>query len=234
METTLDFARGPLFRLTFIIMVLGLLRIFFLDIHGAFEAYRRAGDKSLAWGNAIRKTLRWIFPVKSAFAQRPVYSVLSILFHVGLILTPIFLLAHIQLWEGSIGISWWSLPHFWADFLTISTVIAGFGLLIGRLGSKGARMLSRRQDYFWLLILLIPFVTGYLCANSSLSPKGYQVSMLIHILSGEMIFVLIPFSKIAHCVLMPISQFIITLAWKFPARVDDKIAETLRKKGMPV
>ncbi|MBD3169779.1 MAG: hypothetical protein GF307_09880 [candidate division Zixibacteria bacterium] len=234
METLLDFARGPLFRLTFIIMILGLLRVLILDIYGAVEAYRRAGDKRLDWKNAIIKTLRWIFPFKSAFAQRPFYSALSILFHIGLILTPLFLLAHIQLWEDGIGISWWSLPHFWADFLTILTIIAGLGLITGRLASRGARALSRKQDYFWLFILLIPFITGYICANTAISPSAYQAFMLIHILAGELIFVLIPFSKIAHCVLMPISQFIITLAWKFPARVDDKIAETLKKKGMPV
>ena len=234
METILDFARGPLFRLTFIIMILGLLRILILDIYGAVEAYRRAGDKRLDWGSAASKTLSWIFPIKSAFTRRPIYSILSILFHIGLIITPIFLLAHIQLLKDSIGVSWWSLPHFWADFLTILTIIAALGLLIGRLGSSAARSLSRKQDYFWLLILSIPFISGYICANSALSPGAYQASMLIHILSGELIFILIPFSKIAHCVLMPVSQFIIALAWKFPARVDDKIAETLKKKGTPV
>jgi hypothetical protein len=48
-ETLLDFARGPLFRLTFALMALGLLRILLLDIIGAIEAYRRAGDKTVQW-----------------------------------------------------------------------------------------------------------------------------------------------------------------------------------------
>jgi nitrate reductase gamma subunit len=58
--------------------------------------------------------------------------------------------------------------------------------------------------------------------------------MLVHVLSGELIFVLLPFTKIAHCVLMPLSQLVSTLAWKFPARVDEDVAETLDKKGAPV
>jgi hypothetical protein len=58
--------------------------------------------------------------------------------------------------------------------------------------------------------------------------------MLLHILSAELIFILIPFTKIAHCVLMPISQLICTLGWKFPADTDDAICTTLNKKGAPV
>jgi hypothetical protein len=33
---------------------------------------------------------------------------------------------------------------------------------------------------------------------------------------------------------MPLSQFIIALAWKFPANTDDDIAITLKKKGEPI
>jgi nitrate reductase gamma subunit len=215
-------------------MILGLIRILILDIYGAVEAYRRAGDKKLAWGDAIRKTLRWLFPFKSAFTRRPVYSVISILFHIGLILVPIFLLAHVQLWQDSIGISWWSLPDFWADFLTLLTIGGGLALLLGRIGSKGARLLSRRQDYLWPPLLILPFITGYFCANTALAPQTYRIMMLIHVLTGELILVLLPFTKIAHCVLVPFSQFIIALAWKFPARVDDKICTSLNKKGAPV
>jgi hypothetical protein len=58
--------------------------------------------------------------------------------------------------------------------------------------------------------------------------------MLLHVLSAELIFVLLPFTKIAHCVIMPLSQFVITLAWKFPANTDEDVVVTLNKKGEPV
>ena len=234
MEALLEFTRGPLFRLTFIIMILGLIRIVALDIWGAVAAYRRAGDKKLDWGAAIGHTLQWLFPARRVFTKRPVYSVFSILFHVGLILVPIFLLAHVQLWESSLGLSWWALPGTWADYLTLATIGLALALFLGRLVDRGARFLSRKQDFIWPLLLMVPFVTGYLCANTGLNPATYQVLMLAHILSAELIFILIPFTKIAHCVLMPLSQFIIALAWKFPARVDDPICTTLNKKGAPV
>lgn len=234
MDAAIEFAQGPLFRLTFGIMVLGLIRLVVLDVINAVEAYTRAGDKSLAWSAAIKKTVSWLFPLKRAFTQRPVYSVVSIVFHIGLIMVPIFLLSHIQLWEASLGISWWSLPHFWADFLTLTTIAAALALFLGRVGVRSAQALSRRQDYLWPILLIIPFATGYICSNMVVGPAMYQVTMLVHLLSAELIFVLIPFTKIAHCVLMPLSQFIVSLAWKFPARVDEKISTTLKKKGAPV
>jgi nitrate reductase gamma subunit len=234
LQDLLEFARGPLFRLTFLIMLLGLARILILDIWEAVQAHKRAGDKSLQWGAAIARTVQWLFPVKRGFTQRPIYSLISIIFHIGLILVPVFLFAHNQLWQASTGVSWWTMPDTWADILTITTIITGIALFIGRVGSSTARALSRRQDYIWPLLLITPFITGYVCANSGLGPATYQAMMLLHILSSEMILVLLPFTKVAHCVLMPLSQFIISLAWKFPARVDEDICETLHKKGAPV
>ena len=50
MEALLEFSKGPLFRLCFGIMVLGLIRILFLNIWGIFKAYRKAGDKNICCG----------------------------------------------------------------------------------------------------------------------------------------------------------------------------------------
>ena len=106
MESWLEFARGPLFRLSFAILILGLLRILFLDIWGAYKAYRKAGDKSMPWKLIFSRSMEWLFPVKRVAHNRPVYSIFSILFHIGLLLVPIFLFAHVKLWEKSVGISW--------------------------------------------------------------------------------------------------------------------------------
>ncbi|MBD3258780.1 hypothetical protein GF377_10130 [candidate division GN15 bacterium] len=234
MESLLEFASGPLFRLTFAIMVLGLLRILLLDIWGIIEAYRKAGDKSIPWGLTISRTLEWLVPVKRVANKRPLYSIVSILFHVGLILVPIFLLAHVQLWEQALGFGWITLGHQWADILTITTIVFGLALFGMRVFSLESRALSRKQDYLWPLILIVPFATGLVCAQLAVSPAVYQASMLVHILSAEAIFVMLPFTKIAHCVLMPLSQLVINLAWKFPARVDEDICATLGKKGAKV
>ncbi len=234
MEQLLEFARGPLFRLTFTIMVLGLARILIIDIIQAIEAYRRAGDKNIPWKNVIIDSLTWLIPVKRIYRNRPVYSIISILFHIGLLLVPIFLYAHVILWQDYLAIPWLTLSYEWAYWLTILTIVAAAGLLIGRIASNSSSYISRKQDFLWPVILMVPFVTGFLCAHAGLGPKVYQVSMLVHILTAELIFILIPFTKIAHCVLMPLSQVVVAIAWKFPADTDEKIAVTLNKKGEPV
>lgn len=234
MEAILEFVRGPLFRLTFALMVLGLLRIFILDIWGMIEAYSKAGDKTVPWGIAIKKTINWLVPINRAVKSRPLYSLFSILFHVGLILVPLFLFAHVQLWKGSLGFGWITLSKDLADILTVSTIVFGILLFVGRVSSRESRFISRKQDYLWPLLLIIPFVTGFICANMVVSPQGYQVSMLIHILSGELIFILLPFTKIAHCVIMPMSQFIIAVAWRFPPDTDKDVVITLNKEGEPI
>jgi nitrate reductase gamma subunit len=215
-------------------MLLGLARILFLDIWAAYKAYKKTGDKKMPWKLIISRSWEWFFPVKRLSNNFQVYSLLSILFHVGLILVPVFLFAHIQLWNEAVGISWPALPYSLAFWLTVSTIVFAASLFIGRLVIKQARALSRKQDFLWLILLLIPFVTGFVCANLNISPQNYQFFMLVHILSGELIFVLIPFSKIAHCVLAPLSQVVSTLAWKFPPETDDDICTTLNKKGAPV
>ena len=88
MEQLLEFSKGPLFRLTFAIMVLGLARVLILDLLEIFRAYRRAGDKTVPWGQVITRSIEWLVPVRLVFKRRPVYSVFSMLFHVGLLLVP--------------------------------------------------------------------------------------------------------------------------------------------------
>jgi nitrate reductase gamma subunit len=234
MESWLDFARGPLFRFCFGIMLLGLIRIFILDILGAIKAYRKAGDKSMPLRLIFSRTFEWIIPFKRIGRSRPVYSVISILFHIGLILVPLFLYAHVLLWEDAIGVSWVTLPYSWAYWLTLSTITFALLLFLGRILNISSSFISRKQDYLWPLLLSIPFITGFVCAHVNTSPSYYQFFMLIHILSGNLIFVLMPFTKIAHCVLMPLSQFVCILAWKFPPDTDEAVCTTLNKKGAPV
>lgn len=234
MEQFLEFGRGPLFRFCFVIMLLGLIRIFSLDMWAACKAYKKAGDKKMPWKLIISRTWEWFFPVKRLTNNFHIFSVLSILFHIGLIIVPLFLFAHIQLWMESTGISWAALPYNWAFWLTTGTIICIILMLAGRVFFKATKALSKGQDYLWLILLLIPFVTGFICANFNISARSYLIILLVHVLSADLILILIPFSKIAHCVLMPLSQLISALAWKFPPRTNDDICEALNRKGTSI
>ena len=234
MHSLLDFFSGAFFRFSLAIMLLGMIRIVFLTIYGAVRANMRAGDKTLRWKYIIRYTIHWLFPVKKIFIFRPLYSMFSIVFHIGLILVPIFLLSHIQLWEKGLGFRWIALGKNWADLLTLTTIITGIVLFIIRLSAVSSRFLSRKQDYIWPVLLIIPFITGYLGSNGGLNPAAYQKIMLFHFISADIIFIMIPFTKIAHCILIPFSQLVSAQGWRFPADYGYEVAKTLGREEMPI
>jgi nitrate reductase gamma subunit len=233
MTTWIEFGRGPLFRLCFALMVLGLLRILALTSMGIVEAYRRNPDKIVPWKEIRNKTLAWLVPIGRLWRQRPLYSVCSFVFHAGMIVTPLFLAAHVLLWKNSVGFGWLALPQGLANWLTLLVIVTALGLFFGRLLDSRSRPVSRFQDYLWPLLIATPFVTGYIASNAVVSPRTYQQLMLVHIYCGDAIMLVIPFTKIAHCVLMPLSQLVTSVAWKFPAEAGDRVVETLGFADLP-
>ena len=155
MEAWLDFGRGSLFRISFALMIFGLVRLLILTAVNMTEAYRRSPDKILPWKDLTLKTLSWLIPFGALWRKRPLYGTFSVLFHVGLLTVPPLLVAHGLLWERAIGYSWPSMSQTAANWLTVLVIVTGLALLAGRLFHAGARSLSRWQDYMWPLLLLI-------------------------------------------------------------------------------
>jgi nitrate reductase gamma subunit len=232
-EAWIEFGRGPLFRLAFSLMVLGLARVLVLTVAGIVESYRRSRDRIVPWKDVARQTLGWLFPAGRLWRKRPAYSATSFLFHVGLLTVPLFLAAHVLSWKRATGFAWPAMPQAAANWLTLLAIAGALGLLFGRLFHRSARTLSRRQDYMWPALLAVPFATGYFCANAAIGPKTYQWLMLTHVYSANLIMLMIPFTKIAHCVLAPLSQVVTAVAWKFPAGAGDLVAATLGHADRP-
>lgn len=234
MEAWIEFGRGPLFRLAFCLMVLGLSRVVVLTVLGIAEAYRRNSDRVVPWKAVARQTLGWLVPVRRLWCARPAYSTVSMLFHVGLLAVPLFLAAHVILWRGATGFAWGALPQPLADDLTLLAIVAGLALFAGRAFHRGGRALSRPQDYAWPLVLIVPFITGYLCSHAPLAPPVYQALMLLHVYCADLILAMIPFTKIAHCVLAPFSQAVTAVSWKFVPGAGQRVAATLGYADRPV
>ena len=233
LETWIAFGAGPLFRAALALMVLGLLRVLFLSLAALVEAHRKSEDRVLPWREIARQTFGWMFPLLRLWRARPVYSAVSVVFHAGLILTPLFLAAHLMLWRRAAGFAWPALPQAAANWLTLVAAAAAAGLFLGRVFHPGARALSRFQDLLWPILLMVPLLSGYAASNAALSPRAYQAFLLVHIYSGVLVMLLIPFTKIAHCVLLPLSQLVTAAAWKFPAGAGDRVAATLGYADAP-
>jgi nitrate reductase gamma subunit len=232
-ESWVQFGRGPLFALAFSLMLLGIGRILVLTAIGVAEAYGRSWDRIVNWKDVLVQTVNWLFPVARLWRKRPVYSTVSVLFHAGLIMVPLFAAAHVLLWRRSVGFAWGALPQPVSDVLSIVTLAAGLGLIIGRVASSAARKLSGLQEYFWPILLLVPFATGFICSHTSLSPRAYQDLMFLHVYSADLIIALIPFTKIAHCILAPISHVVTAVAWKFPPGAGERVIATLGYADRP-
>ncbi len=230
-DTWIEIARGPLFRISLTIFVLGLAYRFIVTFLQIVFAWRRAGDRRLPIKDIVTATFAWLVPVR-LFSLRPTFGIASIVFHIGMLLTPIFLLGHVSL----LGLpSWWpTLSPGFADTLTIATIIA-IGVLIGlRVSVKASRALSRPQDLALLVILLAVVGFGFVAANPEFSPFAARSMVLMHILTANLVLMLTPFSKIAHCVLYPLLQLVFQLGWHFPAETGRHVALALDKENEPI
>jgi nitrate reductase gamma subunit len=233
MEGWLDFARGPFLRFSFTIFVLGMLRNLVVTLWGVGRARQLTNDKQLSWRRVVVETFDWLVPVRH-LRQRWLYSALSILLHVGLIVTPVFLFAHIRLVERNLGVSWPALPTGTADALTLATVAIAIALLLARVGAKASRAISRAQDVLLPLLLVVPFVTGFLAAHPHANPFSYNATMLVHVLSGDLCLLLVPFTKLSHMLLMPLARLPHELAWRFPDAYPEAVARQIGRKGKAV
>jgi len=226
----LVWAKGPLFRMCLMVMILGLGRLLFIALAGMVQAYRKAGDKTIDKARILRRTAAGLIPPIRPGGNRWIYSLGSFLFHLGLIAVPLFLHGHIQLWEKGIGISWPALPFLWADGLSLLVIGTGIGLLAGRIADSQSRSISRFQDYFLLGLILLTFASGFLASHPHGNPFSYHRTLLVHVLAGNFLLLLIPFSKLAHIILWPFRHLATELAWRFPPEAGSKILSTLGKE----
>jgi nitrate reductase gamma subunit len=175
-----------------------------------------------------------MLPVGHIYRNNPLMSISSFIFHIGLLIVPIFLINHIDLWKSGTGISWPGLPMWLADVLTILTILSCIILFIFRLLNKSTRALSTGSDYLLLICVGLPFITGFMAMNPSFNPVSYNLIMLIHTLSAELVFVMLPHTKLVHSVLFPFDRISSDIFWQMPAGAGEKIAIELHGSEVKV
>jgi nitrate reductase gamma subunit len=230
----LEWARGPGFRFAFGLMLLGVIRLLVLNTIHIIEIIRHAQDRDIPGRLIVGDALRWLFPLNRVGRARIPFALASILFHLSIIVVPIFRGAHILLWERGVGLAWPAIPQSWADYLTLAAIATAIVLLARRAFVPLTRSLSRVQDYVLPLVIAVPFASGYLAMHPGVNPFDYNATMLVHVMSGNLIFILIPFSKLSHLVLFPSSQVISEMGWHLVPDSGRRVALELGKEGEPV
>jgi nitrate reductase gamma subunit len=232
-EQWLEWARGPFFRLSMALMLLGLLRLAVLNAVNIAQVLAQARDRGVPWRMVLRDTAAWLLPVAKVRSQGA-FAGASFVFHIAAIITPIFLAAHIALWQRGLGVSWPALPQVAADYMTLTAIVALAVLFVRRVSAKATRALSGAQDYIIPLVMLVPFASGYLAMHPGINPFEYEATMLVHVISGNVVLIALPFSKLSHAVLFPTTQLVSELAWYLAPGSGQKIAAALGKESEPI
>ena len=196
------FITGPLLWLSFSIFFIGCLTHVVLYVKNLdWQLDRVSYTSHVAWGikGALRSICFWMTPYGTrSWRQKPLYPFMFYLLHVGGVLAPLFLSAHVVILNTRWGISIPTLPGVVADVFTVGVIVAVVGLLIRRLIRPEVRALTTCREIGTLVIAVAPFVTGFI-AYHQIGNSAFWT--LAHILSGEMLLVAVPFTKLSHIVL---------------------------------
>jgi len=221
MEAWIAFGRGPLFRLSFTLMLLGLARIFVLAfIEGMKQVRQPVAIHEMSTVGVWRTALEQVGIIGKLWWWRPLHSLVATLFHVGFIVAPLFVAAHVIQWRKGVGFSWWELPQGAADRLTLLVIVLAPLLVLIRGFSRKESSGMSRQAALRPLLLVIPFITGYICVNGVISPDAYYTSMLIHVWAGNILMLAIPFTTVADCILKPMSEVSSAAGSKFALHAE--------------
>ena len=203
MHSLYNFVSGPLVWLAFIIFIGGCLyRLITLMV--LVHKKEKFIYSYMSWKYSLRSIVRWSTPFATENMRRhPAMTIVAYVFHICLILTPIFLLAHVTLVDESWDLSWWTLPDTLAAIMTLLVIGACVFFLVRRLVNPEVQYVTSASDYILLTIVAAPFITGFLVYYQWF---GYQTLLILHILSGEIMLVAIPFTRLSHMLFAPLTR----------------------------
>jgi nitrate reductase gamma subunit len=156
----------------------------------------------------------WIVWFKVSIAGvNPFMTMITTVFHVLLIGVPVFVLGHNILLDNAFGISMVSLPENVSDVLTGIVILCILVFLFRRLFLERVRIITGFEDFLLLSLAAAPFVTGYLAYHQVFS--NYKLLISLHILSGELMLMAVPFTKLIHMIYMIIVRFNVAGEYSF-------------------
>ncbi len=200
----LDFARGPALQFSLYVLLVGtfwrLLGILLLRNKPDFSAARQAGGL----GGAMKVIFSRSVAAKD-FRKSTAYSAtLGYVMHIGLFVTVFLFVPHILFFKGILGLGWPGLPNNAIYLVGVITVASALALLIRRMTHPVLKLISNFDDYFSWVVTILPLVTG-LIIPIRLGLR-YETLLALHILSVALLFIWLPFGKLAHAFLVFLSR----------------------------
>lgn len=199
-----EFVRGPLFWVSAVICVGGLIyravKLFSLtrkkDI--VLCPVTPTKDKPAPSISDEERKLDLIARFQnSVIGRHPVMVAVSTIFHVSLFAAPLLLMAHNTMIASVIGIGLPSIPDGLADLLTIAVLAGAAFFLVRRIAVPKVMSISSPYDYGVLILTVLPFLTGFLAYHQVFD---YKSMLTLHALTGDLLLIALPFTKVGHMV----------------------------------
>jgi len=208
----LEFARGPALWFSLFVLVAGsawrLIAILRLGTRADLSEPR----STRRFAGALRGILVRMVPRKEFRRGGKLGIFAGYFYHLGLAAIVFGYLPHILFVERLTGLTWPPLPE-WLVYLAVGPTFIGLLMvLLDRLTDPVLRLLSGFDDYFSWFVVFLPLLTG-MAALSGPYPQPtlngmplYPVPLAIHLLSVELLFLWLPFGKLAHAFLVFFSR----------------------------
>lgn len=191
----LTWVRGPGLDIAVAIFILGVIwRL--LEIYSLGRKRDLSNPRPVAGASGWHTVWRRFYAPPGMFKRSPLTYIAGYAFHLGLFVVVCLFAPHIKLIQGVTGFSWPALPSQFIDLAAVVTLAAMLAVLVDRLGNPVKRMLSTWEDYFTWGVTFLPVLTGYLTVKHLLLP--YTSMLALHILSVEILLVVLPFTKLFH------------------------------------
>lgn len=200
----LEFARGPALWASLGILLGGSLwRIAGILRLGAREDLS-VPRSTARFAGALRGIVARMVPHPAMRRATGLAAWNGYLYHIGLAVIVFAYLPHIEFVKRLTGVAWPALPEPVVFVFVGITFVSMFVALILRLNDPVRRLLSGFDDYFSWFVVLLPLFTGMSVLDQSYAASGPTATPLdpmpvaIHLLSVELLFVWLPFGKLAH------------------------------------
>lgn len=187
--------KGPMFNIAVTIFILGLF-VRFAEILVLGRAPNYAEPRGGEWLPGLRTVFSRTLSDRGTISRAPVTFFVGLIWHLGFLAVLFLFVPHVELIKGVFGLSWPGLPNPLIDLITAMTLIALLGILAGRLMDPVKRYISTLDDYLTWAITFMVVLTGFLAYHHVLEP--YPLALGMHILSAEILMILLPFTKLTH------------------------------------
>jgi nitrate reductase gamma subunit len=191
----LTWVRGTGLNIAVGIFVLGVIwRL--IEIYGLGRKKDLSAPRSVSGASGWHTIFRRSIPPEGMLKRAPVSYIGGFVFHIGLAIIVFLFAPHILLIQSFTGLSWPGLPSQFVDLAAVVTMAAMVVVLVDRINKPVKRYLSTFGDWFTWTVTFLPVLTGWLAVQHLLLP--YTTMLALHILSVEILLVVLPFTKLFH------------------------------------